>query len=163
MKVPCEQTNIYKMYLSVMLYGIQIHRLSKLRITNIEVDILNKEKIPDKKFLEQYKCLLCYKVPDDTSVYFYYNFPDYYKLYPKKTPNKPSDLECPYEIKINFKDENENDKKLIVRITGFSSSGLNTSIINEDGLTFVRYEEPIDCIMTLEEKEIILNLKDNII
>ena len=160
MRVPCEETNIYKLYLSCVIYGIEVHHLSKLKITNIEVDILNKEKIPDKKFLEQYRCL-CYKDPYDILVYFYYNLEDYYKLYPQnKNCVEEINLECPYEIKIELKDERGIKRKLIVKITGLFSCGLNTSIIEDGGLAFFRYGTPIVYIMTLEEKELLTNLKE---
>ena len=161
MKVPCEKVNIKKLYLSYILYGIQIHKLSKLRIIKTEAKVLYDEDVQDEEFLENFKCLLCYKAPEDKFVYFYYNFPEYYELC-KKTNSVQQDkkFKYPYEIKMSFQDENEKVKMLIFTITGFYSCGLITNIIQNNGLVFYRYGTAIDYIMTLEEKEIISKIKE---
>ena len=62
------------MYLSYLLYGIEIHEFSKLKIKDVKVDLLNNN---DKDLANKYLCLLNYKFPFDTLVYFYFNFPEY--------------------------------------------------------------------------------------
>lgn len=161
MKVPCEKVNREKMYLSCIVHGIQIHELSKLRITNMEVNVLNNEETVDKNFLEQYKCLLCYKAPYDTFVYFYYNFPEYFKLYPpENSVQHVFNFKYPYEIKISFQDEKKKVKQLIFKITGFFPGRLITNIIKDDGLSFYNYGTSIEYVMTFEENEILVKAKE---
>ncbi len=161
MQVPCEKVNSKKMYLSRILYGVHTHKFSKLKIIKIEAKVLYDENIQDKQFMEQYKCLLCYKAPEDTLVYFYYNFREYYELLKRiNAVQKDKNFKYPYEIKISFQDENGKVKILIFTIIGFYNVGLITKIIRNDGLAFYNYGTSIDYIMSLEEKEILSEIKE---
>ena len=56
-----------------LLYGIEIHELFKFKI-----DSKNSNENDD--LLKEYFNMLCYRIPD-SAIYFYYNFPEYQRLY----------------------------------------------------------------------------------
>ena len=58
MEVPHEKNTSDKMYLSYLLYGIEIHEFSKLKIKHFKADLLNNN---DKDSVDKYLCLLNYK------------------------------------------------------------------------------------------------------
>ena len=159
MEVPHEKNRSDKMYLSYLLYGIEIHELSKLKIKDVKADLLNNN---DKDSVDKYLCLLNYKFPFNTLVYFYFNFPEQYKIYPEdKQRNKGKIIfQYPYEVKNNFIDNEKNEiKRSIINITGYDYIGLIAEIIDDGGLAFNRYGK-ISYVMTHEEDEKLKKLKE---
>ena len=165
MKVPYEENSSDpdKEFLSFMQYGLQIHELCKLKIDNIKIKLKNTNG--NENSLLEYYNLLCYRVPNDSGVYFYFNFHKYYRLYPGQLESGEFNKKFPYPYEITLditdKEKEENNKlELVFTIIGYNEFGLHIDMIKNKGLALYHSHGTVYSIMTEEQNQKLIKIKE---